>query len=120
EEEEYPSFDSYPQSFEPIYPDIFSEDESRFDEEEVVNSDYGESPVFDDDQYEAKTENIFGDLIKSLITVGSPINFKWQNKDNSVVAKNAQRKDYEGSTTTSLDVLNSLSSKIATTKCVWS
>nr|GEX03350.1 hypothetical protein [Tanacetum cinerariifolium] len=28
------------------------------------------------------------------------------------------RKDYEGPTTTSLDVLNSLSSKIATTKCV--
>nr|GEV12064.1 hypothetical protein [Tanacetum cinerariifolium] len=40
EEEEYPSFDSYPQSFEPIYPDIFLEDEPRFDEEEVVNSDY--------------------------------------------------------------------------------
>nr|GFA85901.1 nucleotide-binding alpha-beta plait domain-containing protein [Tanacetum cinerariifolium] len=59
EEEEYPSFDSYPQSFEPIYPDIFSEDEPRFEEEEVVNSDYEESPVFDDDQYEAETENIF-------------------------------------------------------------
>nr|GEV94391.1 nucleotide-binding alpha-beta plait domain-containing protein [Tanacetum cinerariifolium] len=28
------------------------------------------------------------------------------------------RKDYEGPTTTSLDVLNSLSSKIATTKCI--
>nr|GEY46507.1 nucleotide-binding alpha-beta plait domain-containing protein [Tanacetum cinerariifolium] len=74
--------------------------------------------------------NLEGDLIKSLITVGSPINFKWQNKDNIVVAKNAQRKldcrpqdqmgrkDYEGKTTTSLDVLNSLSSKIAITKCV--
>nr|GFA23667.1 reverse transcriptase domain-containing protein [Tanacetum cinerariifolium] len=60
EEEVYPSFDSYPQSFEPIYPDIFSEDEPRFDEEEVVNSDYEESSVFDDDQYEAETENIFG------------------------------------------------------------
>nr|GEY92253.1 reverse transcriptase domain-containing protein [Tanacetum cinerariifolium] len=178
EEEEYPLFDSYPRSFEPIYPDIFSEDEPRFDEKEVVNSDYEESPVFDDDQNEAKTENIFGsiftfddiernegekglfegdgptvvtggpvasmatlpfvpnvhvgllvkarftnlnlegDLIKSPITVGSPINFKWKNKDNIVVAKNAQRKDYEGPTTTSLDVLNSLSSKIATTKCV--
>nr|GFC26642.1 hypothetical protein [Tanacetum cinerariifolium] len=62
EEEEYPSFDSYPQSFEPIYPDIFLEDEPRFDEEEVVNSDYEESPVFDDDQYEAETENIFGSI----------------------------------------------------------
>nr|GEY23835.1 hypothetical protein [Tanacetum cinerariifolium] len=74
--------------------------------------------------------NLEGDLIKSPITVGSYINFKWQNKDNIVVAKNAQRKvdcgpqdqmgrkDYEGPTTTSLDVLNSLSSKIATTKCV--
>nr|GFC88076.1 mitogen-activated protein (MAP) kinase kinase kinase Ste11, Cryptococcus [Tanacetum cinerariifolium] len=70
--------------------------------------------------------NLEGDLIKSPIIVGSPINFKWQNKDNIVVAKNAQRKDYEGPTTTSLDgptttsldVLNSLSSKIATTKCV--
>nr|GFA15249.1 nucleotide-binding alpha-beta plait domain-containing protein [Tanacetum cinerariifolium] len=108
--------------------------------------------------------NLEGDLIKSLITVGSPINFKWQNKDNIVVAKNAQRKgdkasngvmephanndivdfglyvknnffnkislvdcrpqdqmgrkDYEGKTTTSLDVLNSLSSKISITKCV--
>nr|GEX59361.1 hypothetical protein [Tanacetum cinerariifolium] len=108
--------------------------------------------------------NLEGDLIKSPITVGSPINFKWQNKDNTVVAKNAQRKgdkasngvmephanndtvdfglyvkndffnkislvdygpqdqigrkDYEGLTTTSLDVLNLLSSKIATTKCV--
>nr|GEY14863.1 zinc knuckle CX2CX4HX4C [Tanacetum cinerariifolium] len=107
--------------------------------------------------------NLEGDLIKSPITVGSPINFKWQNKDNIVVAKNAQRKgneasngvmephanndtvdfglyvkndffnkiglvdcgpqdqmgrkDYEGPTTTSLDVLNSLSSKIVTTKC---
>nr|GEY30385.1 reverse transcriptase domain-containing protein [Tanacetum cinerariifolium] len=40
EEEEYPSFDSYPRSFEPIYQDIFSEDEPRFDEEEVVNTDY--------------------------------------------------------------------------------
>nr|GEY63422.1 hypothetical protein [Tanacetum cinerariifolium] len=59
EEEEYPSFDSYPRSFEPIYPDIFSKDETRFDEEEVVNTDYEESPVFDDDPYEAETENIF-------------------------------------------------------------
>nr|GEX49921.1 TATA-binding protein-associated factor BTAF1 isoform X1 [Tanacetum cinerariifolium] len=59
EEEEYPSFDSYPRSFEPIYPDIFSEDEPRFDEEEVVNTDYVEAPVFDDDPYEAETENIF-------------------------------------------------------------
>nr|GFC20800.1 RNA-directed DNA polymerase, eukaryota [Tanacetum cinerariifolium] len=59
EEEEYPSFDSYPRSFEPINPDIFSEDEPRFDEEEVVNIDYEEAPVFDDDPYEAKTENIF-------------------------------------------------------------
>nr|GFA99940.1 reverse transcriptase domain-containing protein [Tanacetum cinerariifolium] len=62
EEEEYPSFDSYPQSFEPIYLDIFSEDEPRFDEEEVVNSDYEKSIVFDDDQYEAETENIFGSI----------------------------------------------------------
>nr|GEV03198.1 hypothetical protein [Tanacetum cinerariifolium] len=108
--------------------------------------------------------NLKGDLIISPITVGSPINFKWQNKYNIVVAKNTQRKgdetsngvmephanndtvdfglyvkndffneiglvdcgpqdqmgrkDYEGPTTTSLDVLNSLSSKIATTKCV--
>nr|GEW89468.1 nucleotide-binding alpha-beta plait domain-containing protein [Tanacetum cinerariifolium] len=59
EEEEYPSFDSYPRSFEPIYLDIFSEDEPMFNEEEVVNSDYKEAPVFDDDQYEAETENIF-------------------------------------------------------------
>nr|GEY95400.1 RNA-directed DNA polymerase [Tanacetum cinerariifolium] len=59
EEEEYPSFDSYPRSFEPIYPDIFSEDEPRFDEEEVVNADYEEAPLFDDDPYEAETENIF-------------------------------------------------------------
>nr|GFA52272.1 hypothetical protein CTI12_AA523810 [Tanacetum cinerariifolium] len=60
-EEEYPSFDSYPRSFEPIYPDFFSEDKPRFDgnKEEVVNSDYEEAPVFDDDQYEAETENIF-------------------------------------------------------------
>nr|GFC49227.1 reverse transcriptase domain-containing protein [Tanacetum cinerariifolium] len=62
EEEVYPSFDSYPRSFEPIYPDIFLEDEPRFDEEEVVNSDYEESLVFDDDQYEAETENIFGSV----------------------------------------------------------
>nr|GEX85486.1 hypothetical protein CTI12_AA402100 [Tanacetum cinerariifolium] len=62
--------------------------------------------------------NLESDLIKSPIIVGSPINFKWQNKDNIVVAKNAQRKYYEGPTTTSLDVLNSLSLKIATTKCV--
>nr|GEY77513.1 hypothetical protein [Tanacetum cinerariifolium] len=55
EKEEYPSFDSYPRSFEPIYQDIFSEDE---DEDEVVNADYEEVPVFDDDQYEAATENI--------------------------------------------------------------
>nr|GFC35860.1 hypothetical protein [Tanacetum cinerariifolium] len=35
--------------------------EPRFDgdKEEVVNSDYEEAPVFDDDQYEAETENIF-------------------------------------------------------------
>nr|GEZ28679.1 3-ketoacyl-CoA synthase 11-like [Tanacetum cinerariifolium] len=108
--------------------------------------------------------NLEGDLIKSPITMGSPINFKWQNKNNIVVAKNAQRKgdeasnrvmeshanndtvnfglyvktdffnkiglvdcgpqdqigrkDYKGPTTISLDELNSLSSKIATTKCV--
>nr|GEW08190.1 reverse transcriptase domain-containing protein [Tanacetum cinerariifolium] len=59
EEEEYPSFDSYPRSFEPIYPDIFLEDKPRFDEEAVVNADYEEASVFDDDPYEAKTENIF-------------------------------------------------------------
>nr|GEZ65184.1 integrase, catalytic region, zinc finger, CCHC-type, peptidase aspartic, catalytic [Tanacetum cinerariifolium] len=59
QEEKYPSFDSYPRSFEPIYPDIFSEDEPRFDEEEVVNTDYEEALVFDDDPYEAETENIF-------------------------------------------------------------
>nr|GEZ69979.1 hypothetical protein [Tanacetum cinerariifolium] len=59
EEEEYPSFDSYPRSFEPIYPNIFSKDEPRFDVEEVVNTDYEEAPIFDDDPYEAKTENIF-------------------------------------------------------------
>nr|GEZ21145.1 reverse transcriptase domain-containing protein [Tanacetum cinerariifolium] len=59
EEEEYPSFDSYPRSFEPIYPDIFLEDEPRFDKEEVVNTDYEEASVFDDDPYEAETENIF-------------------------------------------------------------
>nr|GFA24469.1 nucleotide-binding alpha-beta plait domain-containing protein [Tanacetum cinerariifolium] len=59
EEEEYPSFDSYPRSFEPIYPDIFSEDEPMFDEEEVVNADYEEAPIFDDDPYEAETKNIF-------------------------------------------------------------
>nr|GFD09742.1 hypothetical protein [Tanacetum cinerariifolium] len=41
--------------------------------------------------------NLKGDLIKSPITVGSPINFKWQNKDNIVVAKNAQRKGDEAS-----------------------
>nr|GEY28890.1 integrase, catalytic region, zinc finger, CCHC-type, peptidase aspartic, catalytic [Tanacetum cinerariifolium] len=59
EEEEYPSFDSYPRSFEPIYSNIFSEDEPRFDVDEVVNIDYEEAPVFDDDPYEAETENIF-------------------------------------------------------------
>nr|GEY07941.1 reverse transcriptase domain-containing protein [Tanacetum cinerariifolium] len=59
EEEEYPSFDSYPWSFEPIYPDFFSKDEPRFDEDEVVSADYEEAPVVDDDQYEAETENIF-------------------------------------------------------------
>nr|GEV68527.1 reverse transcriptase domain-containing protein [Tanacetum cinerariifolium] len=37
--------------------------------------------------------NLEGDLIKSPITVGSPINFKWQNQDNIVVAKNTQRKE---------------------------
>nr|GEV83658.1 hypothetical protein [Tanacetum cinerariifolium] len=41
--------------------------------------------------------NLEGDLIKSPITVGSPINFKWQNKDNIVVAKNTQRKGDEAS-----------------------
>nr|GEW39435.1 hypothetical protein [Tanacetum cinerariifolium] len=41
--------------------------------------------------------NLKGDLIKSPITVGSPINFKWQNKDNIMVAKNAQRKGDEAS-----------------------
>nr|GFD09159.1 hypothetical protein CTI12_AA172110 [Tanacetum cinerariifolium] len=41
------SFDSYPRSFEPIYPDIFSEDEPRFDEEDVVNTDYEEAPSFE-------------------------------------------------------------------------
>nr|GEV67475.1 hypothetical protein [Tanacetum cinerariifolium] len=41
--------------------------------------------------------NLEGDLIKSSITVGSPINFKWQNKDNIVVVKNAQRKGDEAS-----------------------
>nr|GFD13147.1 RNA-directed DNA polymerase [Tanacetum cinerariifolium] len=46
-------------SFEPIYSDIFLEDEPRFDEEEVVNAEYVEAPVFDDDPYEAETENIF-------------------------------------------------------------
>nr|GEU77445.1 UBN2 domain-containing protein [Tanacetum cinerariifolium] len=46
-------------SFEPIYPNFFSEDEPRFDEEEVVNADSEEAPVFDDDPYEAETENIF-------------------------------------------------------------
>nr|GEY85066.1 RNA-directed DNA polymerase [Tanacetum cinerariifolium] len=34
------------------------QDEPRFDEDEVVNADYEEAPVFDDDQYEAATENI--------------------------------------------------------------
>nr|GEY62024.1 hypothetical protein CTI12_AA172110 [Tanacetum cinerariifolium] len=34
-------------------------EEEEFDEEEVVNSDYEEAPVYDDDQYEAETENIF-------------------------------------------------------------
>nr|GEZ58945.1 hypothetical protein [Tanacetum cinerariifolium] len=38
--------------------EFFSEDEPRFDEDEVVNADYEEAPVFDDDQYEAATENI--------------------------------------------------------------
>nr|GEU94683.1 nucleotide-binding alpha-beta plait domain-containing protein [Tanacetum cinerariifolium] len=193
EEEEYPSFDSYPRSFEPIYPDIFSEDEPRFDEDEVdidegerlfleqalrwilegVSMAHNDGSIFTFDDIERNEGekglvegdgptvvtggpvasmstlpfvpkvqvgllvearftnlNLEGDLIKSPITVGSPINFKWKNKDNIVVVKNAQRKvdcrpqdqmgrkDYEGSTTTSLDVLNSLSSKIATTKCV--
>nr|GEW90461.1 putative nucleotidyltransferase, ribonuclease H [Tanacetum cinerariifolium] len=62
EEEEYPSLDSYPRSFELIYPDIYSEDEPRFDEEEFVNTDYEEAPVFDDDPYEAKTKNIFSSI----------------------------------------------------------
>ncbi|PWA44652.1 hypothetical protein CTI12_AA523810 [Artemisia annua] len=35
EEKEYPSFDSYPRSFEPICPDFLLEDEPRFDEDEV-------------------------------------------------------------------------------------
>ncbi|GJX15991.1 hypothetical protein Tco_0216823 [Tanacetum coccineum] len=35
EEEEYPSFDSYPRFFEPIYPYFFPEDEPKFDEDEV-------------------------------------------------------------------------------------
>nr|GFB99408.1 nucleotide-binding alpha-beta plait domain-containing protein [Tanacetum cinerariifolium] len=32
--------------------------EPRFDEDEVVNAYYEEAPVFDDDKYEAATENI--------------------------------------------------------------
>nr|GEY50374.1 mitogen-activated protein (MAP) kinase kinase kinase Ste11, Cryptococcus [Tanacetum cinerariifolium] len=211
EEEEYPSFDSYPRSFEPIYLDFFSKDEPRFDEDEVDIDEGGRLfleqalrwipegvPMarndgsifsFDDiERNEGEKGLVEGDgptvvtggavasmttlsfvpqvhvgLIKSPITMGSPINFKWQNKDNIVVAKNAQRKgdeasngvmephanndmdfglyvkndfinkiglvdcgpqdqigrkDYEGLTTTSLNVLNSLSSKIAITKCV--
>ncbi|KAL4560435.1 hypothetical protein LXL04_032586 [Taraxacum kok-saghyz] len=294
EEEEYPSFDSYPRFLEPIYPDFVSEDEPRFDEDEVdIDIDEGERlfleqafrwipegvpmarndgiiltfediernegekglvdlvdgtiRVSDEWSYENvncgkfvesnllvegdgptvvtggpvssvttlpfvpevrvdllvearfTNLNMEGDLIKSpIIIVGSPINFKWQNKDNIMVAKNADkppdfvdnnfiicifsndgtpcakalilmpcgqqrkgdeasnwvmephanndtvdlglyvkndffnkiglvdcgpqdqmgRKDYEGPPTTSLDVLNSLSSKIATTKCV--
>nr|GEY26932.1 reverse transcriptase domain-containing protein [Tanacetum cinerariifolium] len=146
EEEEYLSFDSYPQSFEPIYPDIFSKDEPSIFTFDDIERNKGEKGLVEGDGPTVVTGgpvasmatlpflpkvqagllvvarftklNLEGDLIKSPITVGSPINFKWQNKDNIVVAKNAQRKDYEGPTTTSLDVLNSLSSKIATTKCV--
>nr|GFB66552.1 RNA-directed DNA polymerase [Tanacetum cinerariifolium] len=59
EEEEYPSFDSYPRSFEPIYSDIFLEDEPRFDEEEVVNAEYVEAPKLDvnDDPVDALNIN---------------------------------------------------------------
>nr|GEX59028.1 reverse transcriptase domain-containing protein [Tanacetum cinerariifolium] len=160
EEEEYPSFDSYPRSFEPIYPDFFSEDEPRFDEDEVdidegerlfleqalrwilegvpmarndgsiftfydIERNEGEKGLVEGDgptvvtggpvasmatlpfvpkvQVSLLVEarftnlNLEGDLIKSPITVGSPINFEWQNKDNNVVAKNAQRKGDEAS-----------------------
>nr|GFB07186.1 hypothetical protein [Tanacetum cinerariifolium] len=51
-EEEYPFVNKYPSLQEP----------NRFVEEEVVISDYEESPVFDDDQYEAEAENIFGSI----------------------------------------------------------
>nr|GEW93715.1 retrovirus-related Pol polyprotein from transposon TNT 1-94 [Tanacetum cinerariifolium] len=40
-----------------VWDDVNEEEE--FDEEEVVNTDYEEAPVFDDDPYEAETENIF-------------------------------------------------------------
>nr|GEU96611.1 F-box protein At5g07670-like [Tanacetum cinerariifolium] len=195
--EKHPSFDSYPRSFEPIYPDFFrktnpgSMKTSIFTFDDIERNE-GEKGLVEGDgptvvtggpvafmatlSFVPKVQvgllvearftnlNLKGDLIKSPITVGSPINFKWQNKDNIVVAKNAQRKgdeasngvmephanndtvdfglyvkndffnkiglvdcgpqdqmgrkDYEGPTTTSLDVFNSLSSKIATTKCV--
>nr|GFB34472.1 nucleotide-binding alpha-beta plait domain-containing protein [Tanacetum cinerariifolium] len=39
-----------------VWDDVNEEEE--FDEEKVVNADYEEAPVFDDDQYEAATENI--------------------------------------------------------------
>nr|GFB86289.1 hypothetical protein CTI12_AA172110 [Tanacetum cinerariifolium] len=35
-----------------------NEEKEDCDEEEVVNADYEEAPIFDDDQYEAATENI--------------------------------------------------------------
>nr|GFA01880.1 hypothetical protein [Tanacetum cinerariifolium] len=37
-----------------------------FDEKEVVNTDYEEAPVFDDDPYEAETKNIFVNKYPSL------------------------------------------------------
>nr|GEY37425.1 transducin/WD40 repeat-like superfamily protein [Tanacetum cinerariifolium] len=100
EEEEYPSFDSFPRSFEPIYPDIFSKDEPRFDEDEV-DSDEG--------------ERLFLEQALRWIPEGVPMA---RNDVDCGPQDQIGRKYYEGPTTTFLDALNSLSSKIATTKCV--
>nr|GEW86843.1 phytanoyl-CoA dioxygenase [Tanacetum cinerariifolium] len=67
EDEEYPFVNKYPSLQEHsmlveeesclIY-DTDNEEKEDCDEKEVVNADYEEAPVIDDDQYEAATENI--------------------------------------------------------------
>nr|GEY35416.1 reverse transcriptase domain-containing protein [Tanacetum cinerariifolium] len=100
EEEEYPSFDSYPQSFEPIYPDFFSEDEPSMFTFDYIERNEGEKGLVEGDGPTVVT----GGPVASMATL--------------LFVPKVQRKDYEGPTTTSLDVLNSLSSKISTTKCI--